>query len=163
MSERPKAQQALIARLPGTWYLREAYAVDAGGTRLYDVYGPQPSGIIHYGEDGRMMALITHDGRPPLSGDRQAAPAHERAAAYKTSIAYSGSFELDGDWILHRVDVSTYPNWVGQTLRRQARIELDKVVLLTAPQMQDGIETVIKLVWQRSPHLPGRTSEQGWA
>lgn len=80
---------------------------------------------------------------------RQAAPEDERAAAYKTCIAYSGPFAIEGDWILHNIDVSTYPNWVGGTLRRRVQIENGDVVLLTAPQPQDGVETVIKLVWQR--------------
>jgi hypothetical protein len=137
--------------LTGTWYLAEAFAIDDQGSRLYDVYGDHPSGVIHYGADGRMMALIAHAGRPLLSGDRQAASADERAAAYKTSIGYAGRFEIDGDWVLHHVDVSTYPNWVGTTLRRQARLDEGRLVLLTAPQMQDGVRTVIRLVWQRDP------------
>lgn len=138
-------------QVTGTWYLAEAFAIDDQGARLYDVYGDQPSGVIHYGSDGRMMALIAHAGRPLLSGDRQAAPADERAAAYKSSIGYAGRFEIEGDWVLHHVDVSTYPNWVGGTLRRQAHLDQGRLVLLTAPQMQDGVRTVIRLVWQREP------------
>ena len=138
-------------QVTGTWYLTEAQAIDDQGARLYEVYGDHPSGVIHYGADGRMMALIAHAGRPLLSGDRQAAPADERAAAYKSSIGYAGRFEIDGDWVLHHVDVSTYPNWVGTTLRRQARLDEGRLVLLTAPQMQDGVRTVIRLVWQREP------------
>ena len=141
----PDLREALL----GTWYLREASAVDAQGERLYDVYGVGPSGVIHYGEDGRMMALITHGGRALLSADRQAAPADERAAAYKSSIAYAGRYELASDWVLHHVDISTYPNWVGSALRRRLQVEGGRILLLTAPQMQDGRETVIKLVWQR--------------
>lgn len=137
--------------LLGTWYLAEAYATDDQHARLYDVYGDRPSGVIHYGADGRMMALIAHADRPLLSGDRQAAPADQRAAAYKTSIGYAGRFEMDGDWVMHHVDVSTYPNWVGGTLRRQAHLDAGRLVLLTAPQMQDGRQTVIRLVWQREP------------
>ncbi len=137
--------------LLGTWYLAEAFAIDDQEARLYDVYGDRPSGVIHYGADGRMMALIAHAGRPLLSGDRQAAPADERAAAYKSSIGYAGRFEIDGDWVMHHVDVSTYPNWVGGTLCRQAALEAGRLVLLTAPQMQDGVRTVIRLVWQREP------------
>ncbi len=137
--------------LLGTWYLAEAFAIDDQEVRLYDVYGDRPSGVIHYGADGRMMALIAHAGRPLLSGDRQAAPADERAAAYKSSIGYAGRFEIDGDWVMHHVDVSTYPNWVGGTLRRQVALEAGRLVLLTAPQMQDGVRTVIRLVWQREP------------
>ncbi|WP_077000440.1 lipocalin-like domain-containing protein [Variovorax sp. KK3] len=137
--------------LIGTWFLREAYAVGAGGERLYDVYGAQPSGVIHYGSDGRMMALITHDGREPLDGDRQAAPEAQRAQAYKSSIAYAGRFTLEAGWVSHWVDVSTYANWVGTALRRALSFEKDTAVLKTAPQMQNGVETVIKLVWQREP------------
>ena len=102
--------------LTGTWFLGEAYAVGPG-ERLYDVYGARPSGVIHYGDDGRMMALITHDGRERLDGDRQAAPEAQRAQAYKSSIAYAGRFTLEAGWISHWVDVSTYPNWVGTALR----------------------------------------------
>lgn len=135
--------------LIGTWFLREAYAVGPSGERLHDVYGALPAGVIHYNSDGRMMALITHDGRERLDGDRQAAPEEQRAEAYKSSIAYAGQFTLEGGWILHAVDISTYPNWVGSVLRRALTFEQDAAVLATAPQMQDGVETVIKLVWQR--------------
>ncbi|MBN9475821.1 MAG: hypothetical protein ABS43_04575 [Bordetella sp. SCN 67-23] len=140
------------AALLGTWYLREAYAVGPQGQRLFDVYGPRPSGIIQYGADGRMMALITHDGRQRISGlDRQDASERESAVAYKSSIGYAGSYSFDGDWIVHRIDVSTYPNWVGARLRREFRLGDGVVELLTAPQPQNGVETVIKLVWQREP------------
>ena len=39
--------------LTGTWFLERR----APGA--HDVYGARPSGVIHYGDDGRMMALIT--------------------------------------------------------------------------------------------------------
>jgi len=136
--------------LLGTWYLREAYAVDPRGERLFDVYGARPSGVIHYGADGRMTALITHDGRARLSGsDRQDATDAESAAAYRSSIGYAGRYVREGDWIVHHVDISTYPNWVGTRLRRQWRWTGDSLELLTAPQPQAGVETVMKLVWQR--------------
>jgi hypothetical protein len=150
-SQSAHAIDEMTRALLGTWYLREAFAVDPNGQRLYDVYGARPSGVIHYGDDRRMIALITHEGRPRLNGDRQAAPERERAAAYKSSIAYAGGFELDGEWVKHNIDISTYPNWVGVTLLRQVRIENGSIILLTAPQLQDGIKTVIKLVWQRKP------------
>jgi len=138
--------------LLGTWYLREAYAVDPRGERLFDVYGARPSGVIHYGADGRMTALITHDGRACLSGsDRQDATDAESAAAYRSSIGYAGRYVREGDWIVHHVDISSYPNWVGTRLRREVRLAGDTVELRTAPQPQAGVETVLKLVWQRVP------------
>ena len=138
--------------LLGTWYLREAYAVDPRGERLFDVYGARPSGVIHYGADGRMTALITHDGRARLSGsDRQDATDAESASAYRSSIGYAGRYVREGDWIVHHVDISSYPNWVGTRLCREVRLAGDTVELRTAPQPQAGVETVLKLVWQRVP------------
>ncbi|WP_051237551.1 lipocalin-like domain-containing protein [Ottowia thiooxydans] len=151
----------LTTALLGTWFLREAYALGPEDQRLFEVYGQRPSGIIHYGADGRMMALITHDGRQRMSGlDRQDGSEQESAAAYKASIGYAGSYNLEGNWITHHIDVSTYPNWIGTRLRRQVFLKDDTVELLTAPQPQNGVETVIKLVWQREPIglglLPGQ-------
>ncbi|WZB60369.1 lipocalin-like domain-containing protein [Achromobacter xylosoxidans] len=137
--------------LTGTWFLGEAYAVGPRGSACTTSTAHGSSGVIHYGDDGRMMALITHDGREWLDGDRQAAPEAQRAQAYKSSIAYAGRFTLEAGWISHWVDVSTYPNWVGTALRRALSFEQGDAVLTTAPQMQDGVETVIKLVWRRQP------------
>lgn len=140
----------LAEALLGSWFLHEAHAVDPQGVRLADAYGPRPSGVIHYGADGRMTALITHDGRARLSGDRQAAPEKERAEAYRSCIAYAGRYTLAGDRVHHHVDVSTYPNWVGTVLTRHLSFEAEAAVLRTLPQMQAGVETVIRLVWRRA-------------
>jgi hypothetical protein len=48
-------------------------------------------GIVHLDPDtaeGRMSLLITHEGRPNLSGDRLDSPIEERANAFSTMVAY---------------------------------------------------------------------------
>lgn len=138
-------------KILGTWYLRSAFAVDEGNNRLYDLYGEEPSGVIHYLSDGRMSVLITHDGRKLMSGDRQAAPEGQRAEAFSGCIAYAGSFSLHDDgWIHHIIDVSTYPNWVGSKLKRRATYDGKTLSLLTPPQMQNGKITILNLHWQRN-------------
>lgn len=135
----------------GTWYLHEAYAVDESDNRLHDLYGARPDGVIHYLPEGRMSVLITHDGRKPIDGDRQAAPADQRAEAYSGCIAYAGTYSLHDGWVHHEIDLSTYHNWVGTTLRRLATFDGCTLTLLTPPQMQNGRETVLKLLWRREP------------
>jgi len=137
----------------GVWYLDDAYAVDEAGSRLYSVYGEKPTGYIHYDAGGRMIVLITHDGRSRLEGDRQAAPGDQRAAAYSTCIAYAGPYVLQDDHILHCIDASTYPNWVGTELLRYVSLENEALVLRTPPQMQNGVITVMKLIWRRMPDV----------
>jgi len=142
----------------GTWYLDEAYAVDDAGTRLFDLYGAKPDGLINYGADGRMVALITHDGRACIDGDRQAAPAEQRAVAYGSSIGYAGPYTVDDERVIHHVDVSTYPNWVGTDLKRFYTREGagadESLTLRTPPQMQNGKITVMKLIWRRRRTRP---------
>ncbi|WP_448208288.1 lipocalin-like domain-containing protein [Azospirillum sp. sgz302134] len=134
--------------LVGTWTLREAYAWDDKGGHLENVYGRSPTGFISYGADGRMMALITHGERARLDGDRQSAPAEQRAAAYASSVAYAGTYEFDGERVVHHVKASTYPNWVGTDLVRFVRFGEDHISLRTAPQMQNGVRSVLELIWQ---------------
>lgn len=146
----PTDHASLATHISGTWFLAEAYAIDANGSRLQDLYGAAPSGVIYYGNDGRMMALITHDGRSLLDGDRQAAPETQKAHAYTTSIAYAGPYTVADNHIVHHIDISTYPNWVGTDLFRYIELTPDGVVLTTPPQIQNGVETVLRLHWQRA-------------
>jgi len=53
------------------------------------ILGQNPSGLLTYTEDGRMMEIISEDGRKLLSiADRVAAQKEERAKAYSTFMAY---------------------------------------------------------------------------
>lgn len=150
-----------ISFIHGTWYLDEAYAIDDAGTRLYDVYGDKPDGVITYSPDGRMVALITHAGRARMQGDRQAAPAEERAEAYSSCISYGGTYTVEADRVIHHVDISTYQNWVGTDLVRLYERGPDSLTLRTIPQMQNGRMTVMLLAWKRQPPRPRARPKAG--
>jgi hypothetical protein len=54
-------------------------------------FDQNPSGLLAYRADGRMMAIISDDARKPLSiADEVAPPTEERAKAYSTFMAYAG-------------------------------------------------------------------------
>ena len=62
----------------GTWNLVSVKATTDKGDVDKAVLGQNPSGLLTYTADGRMMAIISDDGRKPLSiADRVAAPAAE--------------------------------------------------------------------------------------
>jgi hypothetical protein len=64
----------------GTWKLISVMSTTDKGGVDKAVLGQNPSGLLTYTADGRMMAIISDDGRKPLSiADRVAAPADERA------------------------------------------------------------------------------------
>jgi hypothetical protein len=109
----------------GTWKLVSATATADKGDVDKAVLGQSPSGLLTYTADGRMMAIISDDGRKPLSvADRVSAPAEERAQAYSTFMAYAGRYTFTCDKVVTHVEVASLQNWVNtdQILSCSARV-----------------------------------------
>ena len=86
----------------GTWKLVSVTSTSDKGEKNKAVLGQNPSGLLTYTADGRMNAIISDDGRKPLSiADRVAAPAEERAQAYSTFMAYAGRYTFTCDKVVH--------------------------------------------------------------
>jgi Lipocalin-like domain len=92
----------------GTWKLVSVKATTDKGDVDKSVLGQNPSGLLTYTADGRMTAIISDDGRKPLSiADRVAAPAEERAQAYSTFMAYAGRYTFTCDRVIAHVEVAS--------------------------------------------------------
>ena len=97
-----------------------------------------------------MMAIITADGRKPLSVlDRVSAPAEERAEAFSTLVAYGGRYTLSGDKVIHHVEISALQNNVGTDLMRTIVKVEGKRVTLRAALSKGGLHVAEELVWER--------------
>ncbi|GAA2815101.1 lipocalin-like protein [Aminobacter aminovorans] len=140
---------ATLEDLLGTWRLLSVSSWR--DDQLHDAhpYGHFPVGFIHYLPDGRMSVIIAYGQRPTLSGDRLDSSVEERAGAYSSIIAYAGTYELVGGTIVHRIEVSAYPNEIGSKQIRHFHIADNRVHLTTVPLRRGGIPTVYKLIWER--------------
>jgi hypothetical protein len=137
--------------LVGTWKLVSASYTTDKGKVIHNVYGLNPTGFLTYTADGRMMAIITDGGRKPLSvNDRVSAPASGRAEAFATSVAYAGRYTLDGDKVIHHVEVSTMQNVVNTDfVRTIVKLEGKKITLRTPLFSRAGLKVTQELVWER--------------
>lgn len=135
-------------KLVGTWKLVSALSTSSNGERDQVPYGSGPEGVLTYGADGRVTALISYGGRNPLSVQ---ATAEEQAAAFKTFFAYSGSYTLSADKVVHKIEISSIQNYVGNDLVRTIRFEGDRIMLVTPPTLVNGKVQTIELTWQRLP------------
>ncbi|MGA2418462.1 MAG: lipocalin-like domain-containing protein [Candidatus Acidiferrum sp.] len=134
--------------LVGTWRLVSVRTISASRKRNDAPYGAKPSGFIIYTAEGRMSATIGFDGRPPLSAnDWRLAPAEERAEAFKTFLAYAGSYSVMEDRVIHHVEVSSVQNWVNTDLLRMVRFAGDTIILTTPPAGEEAL--AYELTWQR--------------
>ena len=138
--------------LVGTWKLVSARDTPERG-EVRDAFGRNPTGFLTYTADGRMMAIVTFDGRKPLSvPDYISAPSEERAAAFATLIAYAGTYTLTGDRVIHHVEAAWMQNYVKtDQVRFIVKLQGDRLTLRTPPFLKGGVQLANQeLVWERA-------------
>ena len=119
------------AALIGTWRMVAWTRENVGTGEISDAMGPNPIGYIAYHLDGRMMALVLQRNRPPLAG---ASPTdQEKIRLFDTMLAYSATYTLEGDKVVHHVDASWNPAWAGTDLIRPFTLDGDTLVISGAP------------------------------
>lgn len=98
---------------------------DSGAREPYFSAAP-PSGYLILTPEGRMMALI-------VSGERQPGQTDEKQAAlFRTMIAYTGCYRLEGDQFITSVDVSWNEAWTGTEQIRFYTRDGERLDILTA-------------------------------
>lgn len=138
---------AVKAKFVGVWTLLSSVTTTADG-KVSNRYGDKPSGRITYDSSGRMSALLMGAGRKKVSSlDLRNATESESKAVLQSFTAYYGRFDVNeaNKTVIHHVEVSLDPNWVGTDLVRSYEFDGDKLIL-TATSLP-GSKT--RLVWQR--------------
>lgn len=134
--------------LLGRWLIDSWVQSYDDGREVFPL-GERLEGFLQY-DDARMVCMIASAGRKPFkTGGQWNAGVEEKAAAYDEVLFYSGSYELAGDTIIHVVDMSLYPNWVGSQQKRSVRFD-DGRLFLTA-RLEDGTPEArtASLAWRR--------------
>ena len=136
-------------RLVGTWRLVSASSTTLGGERSETPYGLNPVGFLTYTGDGRVTALISYGGRKPISGRSGTFALEEQAEAFKTFLAYAGHYTLNGDTVIHHIEISSIQNYVDKELVRSVKFEGERIILVTPPTLVNGKVQTVELIWQR--------------
>jgi lipocalin-like protein len=135
--------------LVGTWRLTSWSARREDGVVTYP-FGERAEGSLVYTAGGWMIAMLAASDRVSLSaGDGVGGSEAERAAAFSTYVAYCGTYEVEGDVVVHRVAMSLFPNWVGGEQKRYLELSGDELVLRMPPLEIEGKVTVNEFRWIR--------------
>ncbi len=143
-----KAQDATVAaNLQGTWKLKSFYMVDEDTKDKKFHYGEQPNGTMVLLANGYMMNVITAQDRmkkPETDADR--------SSAFKTLVAYSGTYKIEGDAFITKVDVAWNEGWVGTDQKRTFKIDGDTLTITSMTQPAVNFDNRMmhgELIWTR--------------
>jgi len=138
--------------LVGVWKLVEYSTADPDSGERFHPFGRNATGYLMYTAGGRMSALLQAENRPRFSGgNRINAPVEQRAEAFSSSTAYMGRYTFEGERVIHHVELSTNPDWVGADQLRYPKIDGNRLVITTPPlpTRPDGKLRVSTLVWEK--------------
>ena len=137
-------------KIVGTWKLVSwVFENEKGETVHY--LGEDAKGILMYDKHGYMNAQLVKGNRPKFASDSiSAGTPEETHGAFHTYLAYFGTYrEEEPGAVVHTVEGTLFPNWLGHEEVRYGRIEGDLLVLNTPPIPAQGREIVFYITWQR--------------
>jgi len=137
-------------KLYGTWRLVSDVRQDVETGSKTDNFGKHPKGYLSYARDGRMSAIEVAEDRPRPADLSKLGDA-DRAALFRTLLAYAGTFSFDGKVVTHHVDISWNNNWTGTDQVRNVRIEGRMLYITTnvQPSPIDGKPSIGMLTWEK--------------
>lgn len=118
--------------IAGTYQVEVVEKYAASGEVQYP-FGAQVSGMLLYGSDGAMAAVVGRADQPALDMDllagTVAATESDQAEAFRAAYGFAGTYRIAGDIVHHRILVSTVPNWVGTEQLRPFELEAGVLTL----------------------------------
>jgi hypothetical protein len=132
----------------GTWRLKLWETRTADGRVAYPL-GRDAVGYLIYTAGGHMVVTMMRVNRPAFAGDDLlGGTLDEQATAAAGYVTYCGRYEIRDGTVVHHVELSLFPNWVGIDQVRFAEVEGDELTI-TTERLAIGGETVNRLVWER--------------
>ncbi len=135
----------------GTWKLVSSEFRFSDDQTVYPL-GKDAIGMLMYDASGHMSAQLMRRDRPAFaSDDLLTGTASEIKSAFEGFVAYFGTYEVtEGKAIVvHRVEGSLLPNWVGGDQIRFFELSDNRLTLSTPPMPMGGRQVTGLLIWER--------------
>jgi hypothetical protein len=135
--------------LVGAWRL-VSWENRAADGQVTHPMGTNAIGYLLYSADGRFSVTISRRGRAGFTaGDLLGGTTEEQAKAVEGFVAYAGRYSFHGDRVIHHVELSLFPNWVGSDQERWVELAGRRLTLSASPLLLAGKQQVPRLVWER--------------
>lgn len=113
------------AQVHGVWKL-VSYEIEIQATGQKEpVMGNNPTGYVIFIPEGRVWFILTGEGRKP------AKTVEERADLLGSLVAYTGTYRIEEDKWITKVDVAWNPEWLGTEQKRSFKVDGDRLQVRT--------------------------------
>lgn len=138
-----------LNKVAGTWRMVAAQ-IDPDGKNI-QAYGPKPNGLLVFTEDMHFVEVLTDTTVAKFaSNTRGEGTDAENRAAMAASIAFAGTYTVDenGEFSGNKVELSTFPNWIGGVRTRK-----ELTLLVEGDRMTENFQrpegTRIRITFER--------------
>ena len=132
----------------GVWKLLEMKSVSVDNI-IYPL--GEVVGQLIYTQD-RMSAQLGSKDRPNFkSNDYREGTQSEIYSAFNSYISYFGEYEIipDKNLVIHKVEQSLFPNWIGQNVKRYYEFKDSLLILKSTPIKYENQLLTPTLVWDK--------------
>lgn len=139
----------VTADLVGAWSL-DSYVDTIDGAETMHPLGLDPKGLLIYTRDEFMSAQLMRTDSSPLGlGNENEGTMNDYRANADNFIGYSGMFHFDEltATISHMPSVSFVPSLIGQRLKRQVKLDGDRLTLTVVTPRVEGKSVTSILSW----------------
>ena len=140
----PLTKDALL----GAWRMTSWTYEIVGTGEKRDALGADPRGWIVYSPKRVMVLVLKSDRKKPAG---LVPTPDEKLALYDTMFAYSGTYTVKSDRVIHHLDMSWNEAWTGTEQVRFCKIEGNILTYTSAPAKNplDGSEVVHTVKFER--------------
>jgi hypothetical protein len=140
----------LRSRVLGTWrMLSWTRRLSETGSES-DALGPDPFGYLNYSPDGRLMVFVVKGHRPKPASNPPSN--EEKIALFDSLFAYVGTYEVQGDRVIHTLDGSWNESWTGTQQTRLLSFDGGRLVYTTPETVDpmDGQRCTYRVTFERA-------------
>ena len=132
----------------GSWRMKSWVTRNVATGERRDALGQNPCGTVLYTLERVTFLIVRSDRKRP---DRLPPSDEEKIALFDTMFAYSGSYTVEPDRVIHHVDMSWNEAWSGTDQVRFCTIEENVLTIASAPGKSpfDGHEIVHEVTFAR--------------
>jgi hypothetical protein len=108
-------------------------------------------GYLMYNEEGYMSVAFMKKGRQKFtSGDIRGGKVEEKLSAIEGYVSYCGRYEVKDSKVIHHIEVSLFPNWVGVKQERIYEFDGERLTLSTPLMLVGGIQLSTHVIWKKA-------------